>query len=102
MLRAVRAKRNKFWNPAVAEGDCLKCAVARPIRFGVPRKVWGLKLAFFMVEVVSACAALLIFDESAAAIALFAGAAMQLLDLLLEGGDSILRRLQESVVFIRG
>ena len=81
-------KRNKFWNPAVMSGQCLNCGVnnwSKNILIGVPPKVCLLKLLFFTVEIASAIIALYLFDEAAAAIALFAGAAVLLLDLLLEG-----------------
>ena len=80
-------KRNKFRNPAVMSGQCLNCEASesKNILIGVPPKVWMLKLLFFKVEIASAFIALYLFDAAAAAIALFVGAVVLLLDLLLEG-----------------
>ena len=50
-----------------------------------------LKLLFFAVEVASAFIALFVFDAAAGAIALFAGAAVLLLDLLLESESQYCR-----------
>ena len=87
------AKRNKFWNPAVMSGQCLKCEAgwSKNILIGVPPKVWMLKLLFFTVEIASAFISLSVFDAAAAAVALFAGAAVLLLDLLLEGESQYCR-----------
>lgn len=86
-------KRNKFWNPAVMSGQCLNCedGQSKNILIGVPPKVWRLKLLFFTVEITSAFFALFVFDAVAGAIALFAGAAVLLLDLLLEGESQYCR-----------